>query len=173
FAALVRALLRVVEEGERTDAVLAKRAVVEQHARDDERARERPSPRLVGTGNEPRPEPAIESQQLLAGPLHGHVADLSAATGRLPRLPGSCYSAGADSSSAAGSSASSAWGSSASASSASGSSASISAASASGSTSASSTAASASTASAGASTSSVSSTTSSTAASAGRSEPAP
>src|SRR5581483_11399072 len=156
FAALVRALLRVVEEGERTDAVLAKRAVVEQHARDDERARERPSPRLVGTGNEPRPEPAIESQQLLAGPLHGHVADLSAATGRLPRLPGSCYSAGADSSSAAGSSASSAWGSSASASSASGSSAStssasMSAASASGSTSASSTAASASTASAGAS----------------------
>src|SRR5262249_33562060 len=47
LAAIVRALLRVVEEGERPDAVLAERAVVEQNAGNDERACERSASSLV------------------------------------------------------------------------------------------------------------------------------
>jgi len=50
--------------------VLAQRAVVEQHARDDERPGERPAARLVRAGDEPRPELAVEREELAAGPFH-------------------------------------------------------------------------------------------------------
>ena len=49
--------------------MVAQRAVVEQDARDDERAGERAAPRLVRAGDEARAEAAIEAQELLAGPL--------------------------------------------------------------------------------------------------------
>ena len=52
-------LLRVVETCERTDAVTAQGCVVEQHPRDDEGPRERPTPRLVGSRDEPRTEPPV------------------------------------------------------------------------------------------------------------------
>jgi hypothetical protein len=55
------ALLRVVEESERADAVIAQRAVVEEDAGDDERACERPASRLVGPGDEPRAKASIEA----------------------------------------------------------------------------------------------------------------
>ena len=47
--------------------MVAQALVVEQHARDDERPGERPTPRLVGPGDEPRAERAVEPEQLLAG----------------------------------------------------------------------------------------------------------
>ena len=47
FAALRRALLRVVEEPERPDLVVAQTAVVQQHSGDDQRPRQTASPRLV------------------------------------------------------------------------------------------------------------------------------
>jgi hypothetical protein len=49
-----RQLLGVVQERERPDAMVAQTLVVEQDSRDDERARERPAPRLVGACDEPR-----------------------------------------------------------------------------------------------------------------------
>ena len=79
--ALGRALLRVVEEAERPDAMVAQRAVVEQDARHDQRPGERAAPRLVRAGDETCAEASIEAQELLAGPLL-HGADLTASAGR-------------------------------------------------------------------------------------------
>ena len=75
-----RALLRVVEEAERPDTVVAQRAVVEEHARHDERACKGAASRLVRTGNEARAEASIEAQELLAGPFH-LAARISACSG--------------------------------------------------------------------------------------------
>src|SRR5581483_9491752 len=55
-------LLRVVQERERADAVVAQPVVVEEDACDDEGSR------LVGAGDESRAEPAIEAKKPLAGP---------------------------------------------------------------------------------------------------------
>ena len=68
-------LLRVVQERERPDLVVAQALVVEQHARDDERPCERPPPRLVGPGHEAAAEVPVEAQQLrpvrfFAGGMH-------------------------------------------------------------------------------------------------------
>ena len=49
--------------------MIAQGVVVEQDARDDERAREWPPARLVGTRNESATEVAVVPQELLAGPL--------------------------------------------------------------------------------------------------------
>src|SRR5204863_1941190 len=79
-----RALLRVVQERERPDAVVAQTLVVEQHARDDERPRERPATRLVRAGDEPRTELPVELEEPLPGPAsHGreHSAGLGRYTG--------------------------------------------------------------------------------------------
>src|SRR5581483_5560386 len=89
LAALVRALLRVVEEGERPDTVVPKAAVVEQDAGDDERARERAAPCLVRAGDEPRTELAVEPEELLAGALV-HAFDLSARCGRRQEVWRTC-----------------------------------------------------------------------------------
>src|SRR5581483_669322 len=61
-------LLRVVQERERADAVVAQPVVVEEDACDDEGSRQGPSSRLVGAGDESRAEPAIEAKKPLAGP---------------------------------------------------------------------------------------------------------
>ena len=45
-------------------------AVVEQHAGDDERPRERPAAGLVGARDEARAEPAVEAEEPLAGARH-------------------------------------------------------------------------------------------------------
>ena len=55
-------LLRVVQERERPDLVVAKALEVEQHAGDDERPCERPAPRLVGPGDEADAEAPIEAR---------------------------------------------------------------------------------------------------------------
>src|SRR4029079_402901 len=59
---------------------------VEQHAGDDERARERPAPRLVRAGDEARAEPAVEREQLPSRLLRGHRARIAppAAAARPP-----------------------------------------------------------------------------------------
>src|SRR6185503_1996020 len=80
LAPLRRALLRVVEEAERPDAVVSQRAVVEQDARHDERAGEGAAPRFIGAGDEARAEASIEAQELLAGPFH-LAARISASSG--------------------------------------------------------------------------------------------
>ena len=67
FAPLGRALLRVVQEAERSHLVVAQTAIVEQDTRDDERPGETASSRLVRAGDEPCPELTVESQELLAG----------------------------------------------------------------------------------------------------------
>jgi hypothetical protein len=51
--------------------VVAETSVVEQHAGDHERPRERPAPRFVGTRNHARAKLAVESQELLAGASDG------------------------------------------------------------------------------------------------------
>jgi hypothetical protein len=71
LAQLLGALLRVVQVRERADPVVAQAPVVEQHAGDDERPRERAAARLVGARDEARAEPAVEAEELLAGRLHG------------------------------------------------------------------------------------------------------
>ena len=58
-------LLRVVQERQRPDPVTAERGVVEQHARDDERPRERAAPGLVRPRDEPHVEPAVEAEESL------------------------------------------------------------------------------------------------------------
>ena len=65
-----RHLLRVVQERERPDAVVAQARVVEQHSGDDERTGERAAAGLVRSRDEARPEPAVEPEQLLAGAAH-------------------------------------------------------------------------------------------------------
>src|SRR5581483_10531691 len=69
---------------ERTHLVLLQRAVVEQHAGDDERPGERAATGLVRAGDESRPELAVESKELLAGPLHR--PETSALVGRCDSL---------------------------------------------------------------------------------------
>src|SRR5581483_11169402 len=59
-------LLRVVQERERPDAMVGEAFVVEQHARDDERPRQRPAARPAGAGDEPPAERPVEPEQLLA-----------------------------------------------------------------------------------------------------------
>jgi hypothetical protein len=51
--------------------MLLEARVVEEHAGDDERPCERAATGLVGAGDEARPELAVESEELLAGRLHG------------------------------------------------------------------------------------------------------
>ena len=66
------------------DPVLAEACVVEQDAGDDERPGERAASRLVRTGDEPRAEPAVELEELLAGPAH-EVEDTPALSRHLCR----------------------------------------------------------------------------------------
>ena len=77
---LRRALLRVVQETERPDAMVAQRTVVEKNARYDERSGQRAAPCLVDTGDETSAEASIEAQELLAGPFL-HARDHSALPG--------------------------------------------------------------------------------------------
>ena len=70
LAPVLGALLRVVQIRERPHAVLFQRRVVEEDACDDERPRERSPPRLVDTGDIPRAQLSVETQEPLAGPLH-------------------------------------------------------------------------------------------------------
>jgi hypothetical protein len=69
--ALVRIdLLGVVEPPEGTHPVTAQAVVVEQDTRDYERAGERSPPGLVGSGDEPRPQTAIEPEKALGRTRH-------------------------------------------------------------------------------------------------------
>src|SRR5204862_7789435 len=61
-------LLRVVEEGERPDFRAAERLVVEQHAGDEERSRERAAAGLVGADDVAGADPPVEAKKLLARP---------------------------------------------------------------------------------------------------------
>ena len=58
-------LLRVVQERQRTHAVVAQAVVVEQHAGDHERPCQRASPGLVGARDEARAELPIVGEELL------------------------------------------------------------------------------------------------------------
>ena len=82
LAPLGRALLRVVQEPERADAVVAQRAVVEEDARDDQRPRERPAPGLVDPGDVAGAEAPIEAEEALAGARRGHRARIAPAPAR-------------------------------------------------------------------------------------------
>ena len=62
FALVGIDLLRVVQEGERPDAMAPERPVVEEDAGDDERACERAAARLVGPRDEPRLETPIVAE---------------------------------------------------------------------------------------------------------------
>jgi hypothetical protein len=53
-------LLRIVEQRERANAMVAEAGVVEQDARDDERSSERASARLVRPCDKPRPEATVK-----------------------------------------------------------------------------------------------------------------
>ena len=75
LAPLRRALLRVVQERERPHLVVAQTAVVEQDARDDERAGETAPSGLVGARDEPRAELPVELQELLAGRADATAAE--------------------------------------------------------------------------------------------------
>ena len=55
-------LLRIVQERQRAHAVVAEAPVVEQHAGDDQRPCQRPAARLVGAGDEPAAERAVEPE---------------------------------------------------------------------------------------------------------------
>ena len=78
------ALLRVVQERERADAVVAQPRVVEQDARDEQRPGERPPARLVGAGDEARAEPTVELEKLPAGASrHGREDSAAASRHRL------------------------------------------------------------------------------------------
>ena len=70
LALLGRDLLRVVQVRQGPYAMLAEACVVEQHAGDDERPGKRPASRLIRPGDEPSSEPAVELEELLAGPAH-------------------------------------------------------------------------------------------------------
>jgi len=81
-------LLGVVEERERPHAVVAETVVVEEDARDDEWAGQRPSPGLVGPGHQANAEPAVVPEQLLAGLLRGHAPRIAPpAAGPVLRSP--------------------------------------------------------------------------------------
>ena len=67
--------------------MVAQALIVEEDARDDERTREAPAPGLVGAGDEARPEPAVEGEELSAGRRHGaRIAPAAAAPGRSRRF---------------------------------------------------------------------------------------
>ena len=70
LTALFGHLLRVVQEGEWANAVVAQLLVVEENTRDDQRPGEAPATGLIRTRNEPRTEASVESEQLLAGSAH-------------------------------------------------------------------------------------------------------
>jgi hypothetical protein len=64
-------LLGVVQQRERPHARTAQRSVVEEHAGDDERSSERPSPGLVRARDIADAEASIEPEETLAGgPSH-------------------------------------------------------------------------------------------------------
>jgi hypothetical protein len=65
FSLLRSDLLRVVQLREGTNAVVAKRLVIEQDAGDDERPCERSASGLVSPGDEASAEPSVEPQQPL------------------------------------------------------------------------------------------------------------
>src|SRR5581483_3839946 len=60
-------LLRVVQDGERTDAVVAEALVVEQDARHDEGPGERAASGLVGSGDVARAKRAVEAEETATG----------------------------------------------------------------------------------------------------------
>ena len=60
--------------------MVAEAAVVEQHARDDERARKWPATGLVGTGDKPPAELAVEPQEPLTGALRSHPPRIAPGT---------------------------------------------------------------------------------------------
>ena len=67
-------LLRVVQQRERADGVVAKARVVEEDSGGDERPREAAPAGLVRTRDEPRPEAAVKGEELAAwtaGGRHG------------------------------------------------------------------------------------------------------
>ncbi len=74
-------LLRVVEEAKRSCSMLAEAVEVEQHTRTHEWPRERPTAGLVGTGDEPPAEFAVERQELPACELR-HAGEDSPAPRR-------------------------------------------------------------------------------------------
>ena len=82
---LVVELLRVVQERERTRAVVAHGVEVEQDARDDERPGERPAPRLVRSGDESAPPVNDRTRAALPAGQVRHPADNS--VGRGERTP--------------------------------------------------------------------------------------
>ena len=59
-------LLGVVQRAERAQLAGGERVVVEQHAGGDERSGEAAAPSLVGAGDEPKTEPAVEREQPFA-----------------------------------------------------------------------------------------------------------
>jgi hypothetical protein len=75
-------LLRVVQQPERTDAVIAEAGVVEQHAGDDQRTGQGAPAGLVSTGDVAGAELAVEAKELLSG-ANGHIAEDSPAGGRV------------------------------------------------------------------------------------------
>src|SRR5207253_10212182 len=85
-------LLRVVQAGERAHLVVTELGVVEQDAGHEQRPGERPPPRLVGAGDEARPELAVELEQLPSGASR-HGSEHSAALSRCRNPARSCYSA--------------------------------------------------------------------------------
>ncbi len=80
LAALGCALLRVVQVAERPHLVVAETAVVQEDARNDQRAGKAAAPGLVGAGNKARAELSVEPEELLSGP-HRHGGEDTALLG--------------------------------------------------------------------------------------------
>jgi hypothetical protein len=83
LALLGPALLGVVQERERPYAMVSQALEVEEHPGDDERARERPASRLVGSRHEPHAKTPVEREELQPGSFR-HAPEDSAA-------PGACH----------------------------------------------------------------------------------
>ncbi len=81
---LVRDLLRVVQEPERPDGVVAQLLVVEEHARHDERPRKAAASRLVRTRDETNPEP-FDRRRGACGRFDARGERIDADTGRVRR----------------------------------------------------------------------------------------
>jgi hypothetical protein len=75
LAALMRDLLRVVQEGERPDGMVAQPRVVEENAGDDQRTREASASGLVCSGDVSDSELPVEGEELAAGPTHAERID--------------------------------------------------------------------------------------------------
>jgi hypothetical protein len=75
-----RHLLRVIQQPERTDTMVAQARVVEQDARDDQWAGERAAPGLIRAGDEASAELTVEAEELLSG-ADGHWPEDSPASG--------------------------------------------------------------------------------------------